>query len=84
MWMRHGTNTEALGDDGAAGAAAMNAMEATHTRRTDRAEVDLREELVAETLRRDCVSDKGDVDTRRGLPQSLLQRGSSRVPKEGG
>lgn len=29
--MRHGTNTEALGDDGAAGAAAMNAMEATDT-----------------------------------------------------
>lgn len=85
--VRHGTNTEALGGDGAAGAAAMNAMEATDTRRTDRAEVHLREELVAETLRRDGVSDKGGADATpcsTGAPPGSPRKGWLSGPRRAG
>lgn len=72
MGMRHGTNTEALGDHGAAGAAAMNADG------SDRhgGQTELRptcERSRAETLRRDCVSDLWK-DTC-GRPTSPSSRG---------
>lgn len=58
-----------------AGAAAMNAMEANRHGGQTELRPTCVEELVAETLRRDCVSDEGGARTTpRGAPTSPSSR----------